>query len=186
MTLTGLYLLSAEAAVNHGGISGIINTILKSNVLNLLLVIAFLVWIAKKQKLFSAFEKKQLQIKHKIENSEREKHNSEREIKNIETKLSKSDDEVLQIKKDGEDLANALSGKIIEEANSQVRDLSAKTEKIIEADKNSALYEIEKNISDYSFKTAEEHIKNSMNEETHKKYIEDFLKDIENLEDIKR
>jgi len=186
MKLIGLYLLSTEAAAHHEEIFAIINTILKSNVINLLLVIAFLVWIAKKQKLFSALEKKQVHIKHKIENSEREKLNSEKELKNIETKLSKSDYEALQIQEDGETLAKALSGRIIEEANSQVRDLSVKTEKIIETNKNSALYEIEKNISDYSFKTAEEHIKNIMDEEAHKQYIEDFLKELENLEDIKR
>lgn len=181
MNFTGLYLLSAEVAAQNEGITGIINIIFKSNVLNLILVIIFLVWISKKINLKSSLEKKQAAIKQKIESAENEKLHSQSELKKTETRLSKSDEEICEIKKDGEVLANALSNKIIEEANAQVRDLAVKTKKIIETDKNSALYEIEKDISDYSFKIAEEHIKSTMDEEAHKKYIENFLEDIENL-----
>ena len=155
--------------------------IFSSNIFNFILVIIFLVWASKKTKVFSAIAETQNLIKRGITNSDEEKNKAESQFQAEKKKVEKVNDEVRIIIREANGIASSLADRILEEAEIQSKEMNQRAEKVIKAADKSASNEVARDISKAAFIIAEEHIKQAMDDKLHKKYIDEFINDLETL-----
>lgn len=181
MNFNNLYLVLAqgepvsETAVNPYAL------IYHSNVLNFILVIVFLVWIARKTHIFSAITEKQNAINKKLTNAENEKKRAELELNDTKKLVANLDQEEKKIIKEAKEIASSLSDRINIETNIESEEIHKKAQKIIETEKIMASSEVMQDVSRAAFIIAEEHIKQAIDDRLHKKYIDEFIDDLDNL-----
>lgn len=162
--------------------TSLIELILNSNVINFAMVAAFVVWIVKKADLSGLINKKRIEIIESINNAEEENKNKQNILSDTKIRVGNLEEEVLKITHEGEFVARNLSSNIIEGANKQAEDLHKKAEASVENQKQVIADAVMTKITNTAFYIAEEHIKQSIDERLHRKYINEF---IDNLDKIK-
>ncbi len=169
-----------EAVHNQGGMN-FIDYILYSNVINFIIVIAFLVWLNKVQKFTSIIDQRQEEISAKVLDSEESKMRAEFKLEQTKTQLSNSNEKIDTIVKDGKEVAKSLSSEIIVEAKKDAQELESKTEHVIDTKRTQAVSEIKTKITGAAFEIAREHIKQSLDDRMHQKFIDEFIEGLDNL-----
>lgn len=182
MNLSGLYLAAAQVEASGVKEQGsLLDLVFRSNVLNLLIVIVILFWLVRKFKVFSVIAERQLDIKKKIKESEEQKIQAELKLEATQKKFKKSDEEVQKISKDTQQIAANLSKRIIKDADIEAGELAKKADRIIKADKELAINDVTNEISKAAFIIAEEHVKKSIDDRLHQKYINEFIENLTNI-----
>lgn len=179
--MNNLYLLLASEPVEVESAKNFIDLIFSSNILNFILVVIFLVWVSKKTKVFSAISETQNLIKRGITNSDEEKNKAESQFQANKKKVKKVNDEVRLIIREANGIASSLADRILGEAEIQSKEMDQRTEKVINVVDKAASHEVARDISRAAFIIAEEHIKQAMDAKLHKKYIDEFINDLETL-----
>lgn len=193
MLLTNKYISMAEGPVEHTATGaetsvptethvGIFQSIYQSNVINFFIVIVFLIWVVRKTKLFEAVDLRKDTIKKSIREAEDKKVKAELELDAVEKKLRRSEDETAKILANGKQVSESLADRILKETEVGVDAVIARSQKAIEADKEMANARITKQVTDAAFEVASHHIKQSIDDNMHKKFIDEF---IDNLPDLK-
>ncbi len=159
-----------------------INVILHSNLLNFAIVIVFLIWLAKKADLSALIAKKQGKIIESISNAEDEKKIKQNHLHVVKNKISNVEQEVLKIIDEGEQVANNLSENILEDAEKQSKDMLHKAKLSINNEKQMVSGEVETKITTAAFYIAEKHIKQAIDERLHTKYINEFIDNLDKVE----
>ena len=159
----------------------IVNVILFSNVINLFIVIIFLVWLFRKYNLLSYFYKKRDEIIELLKNLEQDRKTKESQLEATKTKVKNADQEVSKLTDDGEQVAEGISVRIIEEAEKEAASMQKKAQLTVESERKVATNEVIQEITTAAFATAETQINKSIDERLHRKYINDFINNLENL-----
>lgn len=180
MYLSNLFLASAAPAQVEMETSSF-QALMHSNFLNIVLVFIFIVWLIRKFKVFSVIGKKQEEIKQSIKNSEEAKIRAELELDSIEKKTRKSNEEVQKIIDSAEETAGTLSEQIIKDTHNEIKNLEDKNQKIFKGETQAAANKLSSNVSHAAFDLAEEHIKQSLDERLHRKFISEFIDSLENV-----
>lgn len=170
----------ATNAVQHSVLSDILN----SNLINFFILITILVVIIRKVKLFAAIAHKQNEIASSIKNAEELKLQAEMQLDGAEKKIRRLEDEKTKIKFDVDEVAKSLAEKLINEAHSEADNLSEKSKRTIENDKNKAFVKLSSDVSKIALLVAEEHIIKSIEtdgERLHKKFVDEFIENLDNL-----
>lgn len=162
-------------------IMNFVNIVYHSNIINFIIVVVFLIWVTGKSETFSIIAKRREDIKQKIKNAEKEKSISEEELETVKKRLSNTDQEVQDIIKDAHQIADSLADRIRKETDTAVKEANNKAERTIEIEKTVASNKVMQNISQAAFFIAEEHIKQAIDERLHRKYIDEFIDNLENL-----
>lgn len=181
MNFDNQYLAMAQVEPVTETVETPLNVIYHSNILNFMLVIFFLVWISRKTQVFSAISEKRNAIIQRIKNAELEKISAEAELEETKKQVANSEQEVHSIVKEAGEIAESLSARIRKEAGIESEELHKKAERIVEAEKEMAANEVMQDISRAAFVVAEEHIKQAIDERLHKKYIDEFIDNLDNL-----
>lgn len=181
MFLDNLYIVLAQGEIDVNGFRDPLEVLFHSNILNFVLVIVFLVWLSRKAQIFSAISRKRNTIIAQIEISESEKVNAEGELVETKRKVEKSDEEVQKIVKEAEEIGDNLSKRIYKEAGIESNELYNKAKRMIETEAAMASNDVMQDISKAAFYIAEEHVKQAIDERLHKKYINEFIDDLDNL-----
>lgn len=176
-----VYFVLAQAAPSGEPTMTPLQFILHTNIINFMLVFILLVWLIRKFNLFSVFSERQNEIARKIKLAEEEKLRAEMDLDATRKKIRKSDQEVDKIVKDAHQVASSLAARIRKEGDIESEEMSKRAQRILEVEKEMASSEVTKNISNAAFTIAEEHIKKSIDERLHQKYMEDFINDIDSL-----
>lgn len=155
------------------------NIILHSNVLNFVIVVIFIVWVIKKAKISELLAKKQQEIAELIKNAAEEKKIKQNQLLVTKTKVSNVEQEVLKIVDEGEQIAGNLSESIISDAKKQAEDMHNKAVISVGNEKQLVSRDVIEKITGAAFFIAEEHIKNSIDDRLHKKYINEFINDLD-------
>jgi len=175
-----LFLAQAEpTAVN--GLAAIWERIYEANVLNLVLVVIFLWWLCKKYNVFAGIEDKLNSTKFRITDAEEDKHKSEQELDTTKGQIADSDTVIRKIKTEAEDIAGNLSKAIISEIAVEAESMEKNSERIIQGEKEMAALQLSNKLTKTAFGIAEEHIKQSIDDRLHKKYINEFIDSLDNL-----
>lgn len=156
-----------------------INIILHSNLLNFVIVIIFLIWVIRKVDLAGLIAKKQVEIAELIKNAVEEKKIKQNHLLVTKTKVSNVKQEVLKIIDEGEQVANNLSEIIMDDAEKQAADMHKKAVISVGNEKQMVSSEVRAKITGAAFYIAEEHIKQAIDERLHKKYIDEFINNLD-------
>lgn len=155
-----------------------IANILKSNLINFVIMIGLFVFIMIKISAKNKDKKSEIDtIKEKIENSENSKNDSYAILEQVEEKLENSKFEVEKILEDAKQNAAELLKKAEIEAQKSVIDIEKNTEKIISSEFNQIQNEIKKELALRSINNAKENIIDKLNKnpELHQKYIDEAI-----------
>lgn len=173
---------STEKALEHTAENTtFLEFLFHSNIINFIFVLIFLVWICRKTQVFSVISKKQNEIKQRIKNAEEQKVKHELELDAAKKKVRKSDDEVAKIEVQANEIAGTLVNKISEETELHLTEVTKRTEKNIKMEKESASEDVMKNVANAAFIVAEQHVKKVIDDRLHKKYIDEFVDNLENI-----
>ena len=156
-----------------------INIILHSNLLNFVIVIIFLIWVIRKADLASLIAKKQFEIAELIKNAVEEKKIKQNHLSVTKNKVSNVKQEVLKIIDEGEQVANNLSESIMDDAEKLAADMHKKAVISVGNEKQMVSREVRAKITGAAFYIAEEHIKQAIDERLHKKYIDEFINNLD-------
>jgi len=158
-----------------------LNIIFHSNVLNFIIVIVFIIWVIRKANLAELIAKKQAEIAEMIKNAAEEKKIKQNQLSATIQKVGNVKEEMLKIIDEGEQVANNLSESILEDAEKQSEDMHKKAVMSVGNEKQLVSNEVMTKITGAAFCIAEEHIKQAIDERLHRKYIDEFINDLETM-----
>ena len=156
-----------------------INVILHSNLLNFIIVIIFLIWVIRKANIVSLIAKKQKEIAELIKNAIDEKKIKQNHLLVIKNKVSNVKQEVIKIIDEGEQVANNISESILNDADKQAEDMHKKAVISVGNEKQMVSSEVTAKITGAAFYIAEEHIKQAIDERLHRKFIDEFINNLD-------
>lgn len=170
----------AEVSVpKHEKSPDLVNTILFSNVINDLIVIAFLIWIFRRFNLIGFIVKKRDEIAEKIHNVEEEKNIKENQLQKTKDKVKNVNQEVNRMIDEGDQVANSVSERIIEDAEVQAATMQKKAHGLVENESKAAENKVMNEVTSASFAVADQIIRESIDDRLHQKYIDEFIDNIE-------
>ncbi len=161
--------------------SGILDIILFSNVINVVIVIVFFVWLIRKFNLLSFIEKKRDEILETIKNLEEEKKVKQNQLEQTKIKVQNVNQEVNKLIDEGEQVAESISGRITREAVQEAEEMHKKAHAIIETEEKVASNRLMQEVTTAAFVIAEQHIKNAVDSRLHHKYINEFIDNLDNV-----
>jgi len=88
---------------------------------------------------------------------------------------------VEKIQEEGKEVADSLSRRILRNAELEADDMQKKAQLSIENESRMAKNHIMRTITNSAFAVAEQHIKDTIDEYRHRKYIDDFINKLDNL-----
>jgi len=172
-------LLSTNLA--DGNIWTFVDYILNSNVLNNIAVLLFLIWLVKKFDMLSVIEKTQKDIDKEISHAETKKEETKEELSTVELEYENIESELSSVKETSKQIANSLVEEIHKGTQKEVDDITHKTAKNLEEETTKAYGDVATYISKAALNIAEEHIKKSVDINLHKKFIYDFIDDLDKI-----
>lgn len=160
------------------------NNILQSNAFNFAIMIAFFAFIAHKIKVSQAVEKHRASIQKTIEDSDILKSSSEKELENVEKSLEKLPEELDEILKNAQKTANAFEEKSKAEINKLVKAIKQNAEKQLYSEEKHTNSMLLKSAGNASVEVAGRQVSKALenNKELHRKFIQDFINEIDRLE----
>ena len=149
--------------------------ILHSNVINMIFVAAFIVWIAKKANLVGALKSRQEQIAQNIAKAEEAKAQANEVLKEAQESVKDLNTQVAKILDDAKTSAGSMSEKIQKDTEQKLGEIHKSLQKTIEVEEKSAAEEVLQGLSKEAFEVASGKIKDALNDELHNKYIHNFI-----------
>lgn len=153
--------------------------ILQSNLINFSIVIIFLSYIWKKYNLSSFIKNKIDEITITISSSKTENAKKEKQLEEAHKKLFNADFEKEEILKQAKKSAELMSSKIKEDTLSEIKKIHDKKEKQLELYTKSQKEKLKKELAEISVQMAEDNIIQHLNEENHKKLIDEFIEKLD-------
>lgn len=159
------------------------NKIILSNTFNFIIFVAIIVFILKKINVAGLISNLQEKISQVIENAKIALGQAILDLQKAEDEVKNVPEDVKKIISNAEATAEALSGKILEDAKKQVENIEKNAQKIIEAEEKKLSAEIMRKTSKASVLTASEHIKTALinNPSLHEKYINESIEALDRL-----
>ena len=156
--------------------------IFHSNIINFIIVLIFFIWLLFfKLDVIGFFGRKSQETIDTIKNSENKKEEAINHLKETKSSLKNVDNEVKQIVDDAKKIAKSIEEKAETKLKDELVNLDNRA-KLLEAGYVSkAKEEISRKISNAAVAISEEYIKNSLDEETHKELIYNFINDLDNM-----
>jgi len=182
MIQSSLFLATTQLEPHSiSGLAALWEKLYEANILNLIIVLIFLVWISKKTNLFAGLEDKMNGILHRITNAEEDKSRSEQELETTKKQVANAETITSKITQEAKEIADSLSRSIINEASHESENLEKNSERIIEGEREIASLQLTNNLTKAAFNIAEEHVKQVIDDRLHKKYINEFIDSLDNL-----
>ena len=161
--------------------SDFIGYILHSNIINLLAVVVFLVWIVKKFNLVGVIDNRIEEIKSFIQNAEQSREQAILELKEVKNKVKNIPQEKREITEEAYKTADMYKEKIDSETVQSLQEIEKNTEKFLDAEQKSLKESISREVAKDAVSIAEEHIKQAINDDMQKKYINDFIDSLDGM-----
>ena len=161
--------------------SDFIGYILHSNIINLLAVAVFLVWLVKKFNLIGIIDNKIEQIKSFVKNAEQVREQVIAELKEVKNRVKNISEEKLENTKEAQKTADMYKEKIEAETVQSLQEIEKNTEKGLDAEQKSLKKSIGREVAQDALEIAKEHIKQAITDDMQKKYINDFIDSLDGM-----
>ena len=147
-------------------------------------MIAFFAFIIHKLNLGQKIEDMRASIQKKVEDSDNLKEEAKKDFEKVEASLANVDEEIETISKKAEETAKSFEVKSKQDLENSVEIIKKNAEKQLVSEENHVQAALMSDVSAVSVVVAQEQIKVALNNDKnlHRKYIEEFIDDIENIE----
>lgn len=170
---------TAHHAAAHGAEAAhqmtLLQFIFHSNVINWLIVVAFVIWLIKKANVVGMLKSRQEQVAQSIAKAEETKAQAEEVLAKAQESVKDLDSEVSKILDDANSSAASMSEKIKNDTEQKLEEINKNLQKTIEVEEKSAAEEVLRGLSKEAFDVASGKIKDALNDELHQKYIHNFI-----------
>ena len=168
---------AAQHVATHGGAEhmGFVSYILHSNVINMIFVFCFLVWMFKKANVLGILKNSQEKIKAKIVKAEEEKSTAQKNLQQAKENVKDLEEQVKKILFEAKNSAESIYEKIQNDTEEKVAEIQKNLNRMLEVEKKSATEEVVTHLSKEAYKLAKVKIKESLTDELHHKYINNFI-----------
>ncbi len=149
--------------------------IINSNVLNVVIALLFLAWVAKKFNLLGLFEQQRSKIAGEVEAVEAQKQKALNELEEIRQRTAKLDKEVEAILAEAQQSAEALSTQIIENAKEEAEKIIELSKKRVELEQRAAAKSVEQRLLQDSLQEARIQLAESLSKDEQKESVAAFI-----------
>lgn len=153
--------------------------IFHSNVINMVFVAAFIIWVSKKADLLGMLKARQEQVVQTITKAEEAKAEAEKTLEEARESTKGLNSQVAQIMGEAKVSAASMSEKIQQDTEQKLEEIHKNLQKTIDVEEKAAADEILQSISKEAFELASGKIKNALNDEMHHRYISNFIDSID-------
>lgn len=171
----------AQHAVSHGGEHmDFWSYIFHSNIINMVFVFCFLVWILKKVDIVNLLKNRQEKIKETISKAEAEKAAAQKNLQQAKENVKDLEEQVQKILVDAKNSAESLYEKIQNDTQQKVEEIETNLNRMVEVEEKSATEEVITHLSKEAYELATSKIKDSLTDDLHNKYINNFIDSLDN------
>ncbi len=168
---------AVQHAATHGGAEhmSFVAYILHSNIINMIFVFCFLIWILKKANILGVLKSVQEKIKDSILKAEEEKATAQKNLQHAKENAKATEEQVGKILTDAKNSAESIYEKIENDAKQKVEEIEKNLNRMIKVEEKSAKEEIVTHLSKEAYELATNKIKDALSDELHHKYINNFI-----------
>jgi F0F1-type ATP synthase membrane subunit b/b' len=170
---------AAEHVAEHGAAAAEHMTfaqyILHSNVINMVFVFSFVVWVIQKADVAGMLKAKKQKVADAIAQAEEEKAKAQTNLQQAKENVKGLEEQVKQILVDAKNSAESIYGKIQADADKKVEEIDKNLKKMIDVEEKSAADEVVNSLSKEAYELATNKIKDALTDELHHKYINSFI-----------
>jgi len=149
--------------------------IFHSNVINWLIVVALVVWLIKKVDVVGILKSRQEQVAQNIAKAEEAKAQAKKVLEEAQESVKGLDAQVAGILAEAKVSAESISEKIQNDTEQKLEDIQKNLQRTISVEEKSAAEDVLQGLSLEAFELASGKIKDSLNDELHHKYINNFI-----------
>ena len=157
--------------------------ILKSNLINFIVMVAIFVAVAKKLNFSQKLDDAILKVKESIENSELDQKNSLEELKQAQEKTNNVENEITEIEEKAQENIEKIESRIASETDIQVNSIKENADKIISAKEREIISGLSKKTILASIEVARQHVIRLLKEhpDYHQKFIQESIEELNRL-----
>ncbi|MBF2001665.1 MAG: F0F1 ATP synthase subunit B [Synechococcales cyanobacterium C42_A2020_086] len=164
-----IFVLAAEAA-EHSGF-GLNLDILETNVINLAIIIAVLIYFGRNS-LGKKLQERQSQIEAAIREAEQRKQEAAAALADQQQKLAQAQTEAARIRAEAEQRAEAVRASVLSEAEQDIERMKAAAAQELSSQQDRVLNELRQRIAALAMQRAEEQLKAQLNEDAQRQLID--------------
>jgi len=172
MGMFSYFLAEATEAAEEG--FGLNFNILETNIINLAIIIAILVYFGRKF-LGNKLSDRRSQIEEDIADAEQRAQNAKAELKEAEQKLAQAQTEIKNIHQSAQESAQKAKERILAENEKEVERIKAAAVQDMDAEQERAIAEIKQYIARLALEKVESQLKNRLDQSAQEKLIDRSL-----------
>lgn len=153
--------------------------IFHSNIINMLVVFSFLVWLFKKFDLLKILKSYSEEIDQEIKKVEQDKRMAQSVLQEMKESSKEIKRNINRIINDAKSSAQVMANRIDYEKEQRINEIHQNLNKMIEIESKSMKEQITQDFSEKVYLQAEEKIKQKLNEDLHNKFINDFIDNLD-------
>lgn len=163
--------------------SNLMQTLIQSNTLNLLVVLAVLVWVVLKLNIGQNLESSKEEITSYVKEAENEKNEAEKRLNIIQDKVKKLPNEIKSIEKDTNNNIESLTRKSQEDIEEKKTDIDNNVSRIMNLETKKFKSKLTALLSEASVNLARDNAVKQLenNRSMHDKYINDAIDEIDGM-----
>ena len=153
-----------------------------TNLFNFIIVVGFFVWLLFFQlDITGIFAKKQKEIIGSINSSENRKNDAIKFFEETKNSLKNVDNDIKKIDTDAKSLAQKIEEQNSVKIQKEIANIENRTDILKTNHENKAKEEVSQQIANAAIAVSKEYIENSLDENTQKELIYNFIEDLENM-----
>jgi F0F1-type ATP synthase membrane subunit b/b' len=169
-----IYLLQAHGAESKT----LMETLVESNLFNVVLVALILGFLIKKFDLFAGVEGQRSKIAREIEAIELQKREAMEQLNEVKQKTASLTSEVEEILRNAKTSAEGLSIQIVSDARTEASKIVENSKKRVELEQRAAMKELEKRLLNDALYDARSELANNLTAADQKRSVETFLEEL--------
>ena len=175
--MTMFYLLQETATTSPG----LVDILVKSNLLNFLIAFGFLAWVFKKYNVLSALDRQQAKITHELQDAETRKNKALAELQEIERRSAALTAEVDALLVNARQTAESVADGVIKNAEAEAEAILEAGRKRLIMDQKMAARDLEARLMREAIYSARQLLENTLTPDDKQRSIADFIETLPDL-----
>jgi F-type H+-transporting ATPase subunit b len=132
--------------------------------------------------ILSIVEQREKKIHDSLHKAEQAKSETQRLLEEQQIMLASSEEKIKKMLKENREIAESMKNEIIKKAKIEADKIHEETQQIIRREKEAAIFELKKQVTDLAIQAASKLIQENMDEKKHRNLVNSYIKNIDRLE----
>jgi F-type H+-transporting ATPase subunit b len=132
--------------------------------------------------ILSVVEQREKRIQDSLQRAEQAQSEHQRLLQEQQKIFADSEEQIQKMLKENREIAENLKNGIIENAKKEAEKIHRETQQIILREKEAAITELKKQVTDLAIQVASKLMQENMDEKKHRNLVDSYIKDIDRLE----